>query len=151
MNAAEIIEKLGLVKLPEEGGFYKEVYRSTRSTDIYYLITPEEFSGLHRVKSSVEIFNFYAGDPAEMMQITPDGKRTHLTMGSDLAKGHLPKVIVPEGIWQGTRLLPGGKWALVGCTCIPAFEFSDFEGGDYATFSKRFPAHAAEIKRFTHS
>lgn len=47
----EVIDKLGLVPLPEEGGFYKETYRSSRfvnspelgkkteGTAIYYLVT----------------------------------------------------------------------------------------------------------------
>ena len=38
------------------------------STAIYYLVTPESFSALHRVKSD-EMFHFYYGDPVEMIQI----------------------------------------------------------------------------------
>lgn len=34
------------------------------STAIYYYISDEEFSALHRLKSD-EIFHFYAGDPVE--------------------------------------------------------------------------------------
>lgn len=161
MQATDVIKKLGLEKLPEEGGFYREVYRSSHplpdgsgrvlSTDIYYLITPEEFSGLHRVKSSTEIFNFYAGDPAEMIQITEEGNLTSLTLGTNLILGELPKVIVPPGLWQGTRLKPGGKWALLGCTCIPGFEFRDFEGGTFRSLSERFPQHESTVRRFTHT
>ena len=161
MDATEVIKKLGLEKLPEEGGFYKEVFRSPQalpdgsgrvlSTDIYYLITPEEFSGLHRVKSSTEIFNFYAGDAAEMIQITEEGKLTTITLGTNLADGETPKVIVAPGLWQGTRLKPGGKWALLGCTCIPGFEFRDFEGGTFQTLSERFPQLTTAIRRFTHT
>ncbi len=160
MDANAIVKKLGLEKLPEEGGFYKEVYRSKEAlpdgsgrvlaTDIYYLITPEEFSGLHRVKSSIEIFNFYAGDAAEMIQLTAEGKLSRLTLGPDLDAGQLAKVIVPAGVWQGTRLVPGGKWALVGCTCIPGFEFADFEGGTFESLRERFPGHDADVRRFTH-
>lgn len=136
MNAQEVIAKLGLVPLPEEGGFYRETYRDpygmelargkrSFSTCIYYLITPEEFSKLHAVKST-EIFHFYAGDPVEMLQIDEDYKTKVITMGSDLSKDQCPQVVVPPLIWQGTRLKPGGAWALMGCSVAPGFEFSDF-------------------------
>lgn len=165
MDAAWIIKELGLQKLPEEGGFYSEVYRSkdvlpgfplpsgrdrVYGTDIYYLMTPEEFSGLHRVRSSIEIWNFYSGDPAEMVQIDPNGNVTRITIGPDLSKGQQPKVIVPAGHWQGARLAPGGKWALVGCTCVPGFEFEDFEGGSLSSLGKIFPQHIELIKKYTH-
>jgi predicted cupin superfamily sugar epimerase len=165
MDAREIINKLGLIKLPEEGGFYREVYRSpekvtnstlqngqarTCGTDIYYLITPEEFSGLHRVRHSIEIFSFYAGDPAELFQIDAHGSAQTFLLGNNLDQGQTPKHIVPANYWQGTRLIEGGKWALLGCTCIPGFEFEDFEGGTFETLAAKFPQHAEKIKRYTH-
>jgi len=155
MTSQKMIAALDLAKLPEEGGFFKEVYRSKEmvgktalATDIYYLITPEEFSGLHRVRSSIEIFNFYAGDPAKMIQIDAEGTLTEHLLGPDIMAGQSPKVIVPAGVWQGTRLVEGGRWALLGCTCIPGFEFSDFEGGTQQSFLEKFPAHARQIKQF---
>jgi predicted cupin superfamily sugar epimerase len=83
MNAKTIIEKLGLVPLPEEGGWYRETYRSEEkiarsalpdrylsdksySTAIYYLLTSDDISALHRVTSE-EIFHFYTGDTMEML------------------------------------------------------------------------------------
>jgi predicted cupin superfamily sugar epimerase len=36
-------------------------------------------------------------------------------------------VVVPRDIWQGSRLAPGGDWALLGCTVSPGFEFEDYE------------------------
>jgi predicted cupin superfamily sugar epimerase len=165
MDANEVIEKFGLTPLPEEGGFYKETYRDSGiipggtanleidhsySTCIYYLITPEEFSGLHAVKST-EIFHFYAGDPVEMVQITEDGELTKVVMGNDLTTDQTPQVIVSPHIWQGTKLLDGGKWALLGCTVAPGFEFSDFINGTYSQLADKFPEHKDIIKDYTHS
>lgn len=165
MNAEEVIKKLGLVPLPEEGGFYKETYKDPRfidktslphhdgkrcySTCIYYLITPEEFSGLHAVKST-EIFHFYAGDPVEMIQITPTGSLSKVLIGNQLEQGEVPQIIVPPMIWQGTKLLGGGKWALLGCTVAPGFEFPDFINGTYEELSRIFPQHKELIRDYTH-
>ena len=41
-------------------------------TAIYYLMTPEAFSAMHRLATD-EIFHFYLGDPVEMLQLDPDG------------------------------------------------------------------------------
>jgi len=165
MTANEVIQKLGLIPLPEEGGFYRETFRDDGvipgtqlrdhdgdrrfSTCIYYLITPEEFSGLHSVKSA-EIFHFYVGDPVEMIQISQSSQLQKLILGNDLDRGHRPQVIVPPNVWQGTKLLPGGKWTLLGCTVAPGFEFSDFKGGSLEELSKLFPAHKGLISEYTH-
>ena len=53
--------------LPGEYGGERNV-----STAIYYLLTPESFSSIHRVRSD-EVFHFYAGDPVEMLQLRSDG------------------------------------------------------------------------------
>jgi len=50
-------------------------------------------------------------------------------MGTDLAAGERPQVVVPRGVWQGSRLVAGGAWALLGCTVSPGFEFEDYEEG----------------------
>ena len=160
----EIIKKLGLVPLPEEGGFYFESFRSNievsldlngngikeirkASTCIYYLITPEDYSALHKVKSD-ETFHFYMGDPVEMFQIDEYGARKVL-IGSDILNGETPQVIVPAGMWQGTRLKEGGKFALMGTTVSPGFEFIDFELASREEMLKRFPDQEEDILKYT--
>ncbi len=46
-------------------------------------------------------------------------------LGSDLAAGQRPQLVVPAGAWQSAR--PLGAWTLAGCTVSPAFEFAGFE------------------------
>lgn len=165
MTAQEIIDKLGLEPLPEEGGFFKVTYRDNRTlpsdalphhdgnrqycSSIYYLITPEEFSGLHAVLST-ETFHFYAGDPVCMIQIDETGDLTEHIISSDLAAGHQPQITVAPNIWQGTKLIKGGSWALLGCTVTPAFEYQDFINGTYEELSKKFPDHKKRIEEYTH-
>lgn len=164
MTAQEIIERLGLVPHPEEGGFFRETYRAaegvsagalperyggdrTFGTAIYYLLTPTTISALHKLESD-EIFHFYLGGPVQMLQLLPDGTATTITIGNDLAAGQVPQVSVPRGVWQGARLL-AGEFALMGCTVCPGFEFADYEHGDRAVLSKQYPDHGAEIERLT--
>ena len=42
------------------------------------------------------------------------------------------QLVVPAGVWQGTRLIEGGKVALLGCTVTPGFDFADYRSGNYA-------------------
>lgn len=165
VTAQDMIKKLDLKPLPGEGGYYRETYRSevscavlldlasapvnrNVSTAIYYLVTPDSFSTLHRVKSD-EIFHFYSGDPVEMIQIDDAGNVTRQVLGSDVLKGEQPQVVVPKGVWQGTRLITGGKWALMGTTVAPGFEFEDFELGERQQMVKLFPQHREYIMKFT--
>ena len=160
MTSEEVIQKLGLVPLPIEGGFFKETYRSdrsvesvlgkrTESTAIYYLITQDSFSALHMVDQE-EIFHFYSGDEVEMFQILPDGTSRTLIIGS-IEDGLEPQVIVPRGVWQGTKLkFPGkDKWALLGCTVAPGFEYENFHLDSREVLQKRFPEHSKKIALFT--
>ena len=140
MHYREIIKKLNLVPLPEEGGFYKETFRSNRlvksealgqkseCTAIYYLITEDSFSALHAVDQD-EIFHFYLGDPVEMIQLYPDSRGEIFKIGNDIFNGFFPQVLVPKGVWQGCRLINGGRFALMGTTMSPGFDYSDYESG----------------------
>jgi predicted cupin superfamily sugar epimerase len=137
MTADEVKQMLQLTPLEMEGGFFRETYRSrwlvpqdhlpegvrgVRSigTAIYYMITPETFSTLHRLPGT-EVFHFYLGDPAVMLRLYPDGKTNTVVMGSDIAAGQQPQVVVRGKVWQGCKLAPGGKWALMGTSMSPGF------------------------------
>jgi len=58
-------------------------------------------------------------------------------------------VVVQRGVWQGTRLAPGGRFALLGCTVSPGFEYEDYEHGRRAELQAAYPAFAAEIAGLT--
>ena len=75
--ADDIIRLLDLQPLALEGGFFRETYRSKQrltptclgdpyrqekavGTAIYYLLTPDTFSALHRLPTD-EIFHHYSG------------------------------------------------------------------------------------------
>ncbi len=165
ISADEIIKKFNLKPLPEEGGFYTETYRSperisktvlpTRynsdksfGTAIYYLLTPDTCSALHRLPTD-EIFHFYLGDPVIMLQLLPDGSSKKVTMGHDVEAGQQLQVIVPRGVWQGSFLKEGGNFALLGTTMAPGFDFSDYETGDRKDLIERYSEHKELIVKLT--
>ena len=151
LSAEDIRRLLRLEPLPMEGGFFRETYRSVvrmrtgggadrdAATAIYYLLTPAVFSAIHRLPGD-EIFHFYLGDPVEMIQLEPDGSVRHVVMGSDIATGMEPQVIVAGGVWQGCRLRPGGRFALLGTTMSPGFDAADFEIASRASLLVSHPS-----------
>jgi predicted cupin superfamily sugar epimerase len=129
MTADELIELLGLAPHPE-GGHYVETWRGA-GTAIYFLLRSGEVSHWHRVDAT-EVWHHYAGDPLEVAIAAVDatapegaGTVTHHVLGTDLAAGERPQLVVPAHAWQAAR--PLGAWTLVGCTVAPAFDFAGFD------------------------
>jgi len=148
VHADDIRRLLGLEPLPVEGGWYVETHRSRWSTAIYYLLTPETFSAMHRLASD-EIYHFYLGDPVTMLLLGKDGSAEAVTLGTDLAGGQRPQVIVPVGTWQGSRLAAGGRFALLGTTMAPGFEAQELEMGERGALSAAFPGHRDLVEKLT--
>jgi predicted cupin superfamily sugar epimerase len=153
-DVAELIATLALRPHPE-GGFFAETYRSAGragdrnlSTAIYFLLTAENPSRMHRVASD-EIWHFYRGDPLEMLQLGPNDSSGLIRIGPDLATGQRPQVLVPGGVWQGVRVAAGGRYALVGATVTPGFDFADFELGDRSSLVARYPQWASLLAALT--
>jgi predicted cupin superfamily sugar epimerase len=84
-----LIEKLNLKAHPE-GGFFKETYRSeesvkkenlpprfsgdrAHSTSIYFLLTSENYSALHKIQSD-EMWHHYEGGTLEIYSIDDAGQ-----------------------------------------------------------------------------
>ena len=153
-DASYWIDTLELERHPE-GGFYRETYRArgkvpldrgerSFSTAIYYLLTPETYSAMHRLPGD-EIFHFYLGDPVEMLELHPDGSASITILGSDPLDASLQHV-VKGGTWQGSRLVEGGSWALLGCTVAPGFDYADYESGT-AALMDQYPDLREQIAR----
>src|SRR5882762_4546834 len=86
MTAEDVKKMLKLQPHPVEGGWFVRTYEAAETiapdafsdgryagprrtgTAIYYLLEPDTFSEMHRLKSD-EIFHFYAGDAVEMLQL----------------------------------------------------------------------------------
>ncbi len=163
-SAAHLINALGLTPLPVEGGYYRETYRSADTlgpgtvarfgrdksacTAIYYLLTPDTFSAMHRLPTD-EVFHWYLGGPVRQLHLGPDGEGREVVLGPDILAGQRPQVVVPRGVWQGSFLEPGNEFALLGTTMAPGFDFDDYEPGDRATLTAQYPRFADLIRRMT--
>ncbi len=161
ITADEIRTMLKLEPHPVEGGWFRRTYTAADSVDlargrrpqgtaIYYLLESGVFSEMH-VLDSDEIFHFYLGDPVEMLQLFPDGRSAVLTLGPDLRAGQQVQVVVPAGVWQGTRLIGNGAVALLGCSVTPGFDFADYRNASAAELIARWPDRAERIRALTRS
>ncbi|HEU5352271.1 MAG TPA: cupin domain-containing protein [Terracidiphilus sp.] len=159
MTADEIKALLGLEPHPIEGGSFRRTYTSASAvnlargvrpagTAIYYLLEAGTFSEMH-VLNSDEIFHFYLGDPVEMLQLLPGGGSATYVLGPDLAAGHHVQLVVPAGVWQGTRLMGEGKAALLGCTVTPGFDFDDYRNAPADELIAKWPQEAEKIRALT--
>ncbi len=165
MNKAnEWIKNLGLIKHPE-GGWYKETYRSSEtilkenlpnrfngdrsfSTSIYFLLTSNEFSALHRIKQD-EIWHFYDGSALSIHVIDENGKYFRLVLGREIEKNESLQIVVKAGWLFGATLNKENSFALVGCTVAPGFDFDDFEMPDRDIVMKQFPQHKDIINKLS--
>jgi predicted cupin superfamily sugar epimerase len=167
-DVATLITRLGLTPHPE-GGYFRETYRASEttaatalprrfggersiSTAIYFLLEAGQCSHLHRIRSD-EVWHFYAGDPLIVVEINPAGglKTTRLggNLGGDPGTDTVHQHVVPAGSWFGATPAEGGRFALVGCTVAPGFDFADFELADRAALLGEYPRHQDWIRRLT--
>ncbi len=163
MNIDQIIESLRLEPLPQEGGYFRRLWEHheqvtladgrTRplASSIYYLMTTVHFSALHRLNAE-ETFFHHGGDGVEMLQLAPDGTSQWLKLGPNLSAGEQPRAHVAAGIWQGSRIKPGGTYgyALLSTVVAPGFVWEDFELGDRAELTAAYPNNADDVTALTY-
>ena len=167
ISAEALIKELGLAALPIEGGHFRQTYRDSesvsvtmpdlagplqkpRATAILYLLSddPDSFSALHSLPTD-EVYHFYLGDPVELLLLKPDGASEVVLLGQDILNGQQVQFAVPAGVWQGSRLVPGGKFALLGTTMAPGFIEEDYLSGDRETLLEQYPDRAELIGLLT--
>lgn len=156
-TAEEVARLLDLKPLEPEGGFFRRSAEadavlpgeSRRAYSvIYFLITPSGFSALHTLDAD-ETWCFHCGDALESLRLGPRNEGRMVKLGLNLAAGETLQAVVPAGVWQGTRLRDGGRWALVSCIVAPEFLWSGFTLGERVDLIARYPKFAEEISRLT--
>jgi uncharacterized protein len=159
LSLEDIKTILKLEPHPKEGGLFAETYRCAEElstadgvrslhTAIYYLLTPESFSEMHRLPGD-EMFHFYLGDPVDTLQLHPDGTSDIITLGQDIASGMKLQHVISGGAWQGSRLRPGGRYALLGTTMSPGFAYEDYVSGKSSELVARWPDRAGMIRELS--
>ena len=156
-TAEDIIRELGLERLSGEGGFFRRTWTSPLAENgrafgsaIYYLLTlgNDGFSAFHRLGVD-EVYHFYRGDPVELHLLRPDGSHELLILGAGLETGEVPQAVVPAGVIQGSRLVTGGRYSLLGTTMAPEFIPEELTLMSKAELLERFPGCAEIIQVLT--
>ncbi len=169
LSVEAIIELLDLEPQDQEGGYFRQTWRSASRTPndipgsagaagghaagtaIYFLITRDQFSAMHRLKAD-EIWLHHLGDPLEMLMLHPDGGGGLACIGPDLSQDQCPQHLCPANSWQGTHIAPGQDqfgYTLGSCIMVPGFEWSDFELGDRNILIHQYPEFAQTISDLT--
>lgn len=158
------ITRLKLQPHPE-GGWFRETYRTperieasalparfqgdrTFSTAIYFLLEGTQFSAFHSIKSD-EIWHFYDGDTLNIHVISPDGEYSRIRLGRNPGTGEVLQAVVSAGCWFGAELEYKERFALVGCTVAPGFDFDDFEIAARDDLLSQYPQLHDIIKRLS--
>ena len=145
----QLIKQLNLQPLSEEGGFFRETYRSSSTleidkngekkqllTTIYYLIS-EDTGGrnyLNRNKSD-HIHFFHCGWPLEYTVVSPEEEIKKFVLGPDPSKGDMFQLVVYGDYLKAARLMTERTecesfpnetpFALISEAVAPGFEYKD--------------------------
>jgi predicted cupin superfamily sugar epimerase len=151
-----LVDLFGMSALPVEGTFFVSTYRSAADTDAggpvgtamlgLYSADPPSTSLFHRLAFD-EVWHFHLGDPIRLVLLHPDGSSSEVVLGTDVFAGQQVQAVIPAGTWQAGELMPGGRWALFGCTMAPGFTGTCFEGGTVSRLSASHPDRARDIAR----
>ena len=160
-----LIEKLNLKAHPE-GGFFKETYRCNESvkkenlpsrfsgdrahcTSIYFLLTSDNYSALHKI-SSDEMWHHYEGGTLEIFSIDENGKLTIHLLGKNIENNEEPQIVIKAGEWFGAKVKDKDTYTLAGCTVSPGFDFEDFTMADKNELLEKFPQHKDVIEKLSY-
>ena len=155
MIVENLINQLNLLAHPE-GGYYSETYRSDivipgkdrdLMTSIYFLLTSDNVSRFHRIKSD-ELWFFHSGSPLVVHTLDERG-HTKTLVGNNFKKGETPYFMVPKNTIFGSSVLEKDSYSLVSCVVAPGFDFRDFELFDSVELVKQYPREYEIISKLT--
>lgn len=149
------VKKLGLIPHPE-GGFYKETYRSEGEfssgrnwvTSIYFLLTSENCSRFHQIKSD-ELWFHHAGSTLIVHTIDQFGKYTANPVGNLIESNFEPYFLVPANTIFGSTVRDKNSFSLVSCVVSPGFNFNDFQLFERNELLEKYPKHKDIITQLT--
>ncbi len=164
MDTAEYwIQHLSLVPHPE-GGFFKEIFRSSISIDqkmlplgfknsrrlitsIYYLLRSGDISHFHRLRSD-ELWYYHHGSSIRIVIIDQEGHKQTKMLGPRIERAEHMQVLIPAGTIFGAEVIDSDSFGLFGCVVSPGFEFDDFEMYNKEDLLQAYPKHAELIEKF---
>jgi predicted cupin superfamily sugar epimerase len=163
--AQQLIDHFNMAPLPVEATYFVSTYRSAADTvdggpvgtamlGLYCDSTPGDSTNAESPSRSLfhrltfdEVWHFYGGDPIRLVLLHPNGTTEEVILGADVLAGQRVQFVIEAGVWQAGELVPGGAWALFGCTMAPGFTGTCFEGGAISTLLAQYPSRTADIER----
>ncbi|TDQ17233.1 hypothetical protein DFQ04_1885 [Algoriphagus boseongensis] len=153
----ELVERLQMKPHPE-GGFYAETYRSDSELDtengkrnlitsIFFLLSSENVSHFHRIKSD-ELWFWHEGSPLSVHLLGEKGHEV-LKLGPVDGKGTLPQHLVKANTIFGSCLDEPESYSLVSCVVAPGFDFRDFELFATEDLLRLYPEAEEIIRKLT--
>jgi uncharacterized protein len=163
-NAEFWIQNLDLMP-HSEGGFYRELYRSSIEIDagglpksfkdsrrlctsIYYLLRSGEKSKLHRLKSD-ELWYYHIGSALKIIMIDHEGNKHTKLLGPNFDKAEHFNILIPAGTIFGAEVTDKDSYSLFSCLVSPGFEYADFEMFDKDDLVQAYPKHTEIIEKYT--
>ena len=153
-----LVNRLNLLPHPE-GGFYKETFRSAEGieteqgernlcTSIFFLLTSENVSRFHRIKSD-ELWYFHEVSSLTIHTLGESGYES-LSLGlPDSGYDCLPQQLVKANTIFGSTVDQSESYSLASCAVAPGFNFRDFELFEAKDLLPIFPKAEAIIRRLT--
>lgn len=134
MEVSELIRKWKLVPLAGEGGYFRFIteFSSLNAGSIFYLVTKDSFSSLHRLEED-ELWFFLEGGSAIQLVFDENSQESETRILSAQSRVSLVK----KGLWQATKL-EEGEYALFCTVMCPHYEDWMYSSPDEALL-KRFP------------
>lgn len=156
-----LITKYNLEEHPE-GGWYKEMYRSNMLlkasglpndfgadrdalTSIYYLLTDNNYSAFHKIKSP-EVWYFHQGIALLIHMIDDKGNYSCVEL-SNKESGVLQYTVEPN-VWFAASIKGEFGYSLVSCAVAPGFDFRDFTLAKTEELANIAPDSISEINQF---
>jgi hypothetical protein len=148
-----LVNDLKLLPHPE-GGFYREMYRSptivnadglvqkSAYTSIYYLLSGNDFSSWHRIKSD-ETWYFHIGCDVIIYFFNEDKALKTVQLGLD---AKCLQANIPANTWFAAKPTSQNSFCLISCAVAPGFEFADFEIGRRDSLLNEFGGSLEGIK-----
>ncbi len=141
MTKDEVIEKLGMVPLLPEGGYVRELHKGKMVngrpaySSIYYLLTPDTVSRMHKLEDD-ELWFYHDGQTVELYLIYDDHDELRY-LGKDLEKNEELQIRVPGGVYMGAHMKDDGEYSLVSTVMTPGYIDEEFVLGTYDELKDR--------------
>ncbi|WP_216233871.1 cupin domain-containing protein [Polynucleobacter sp. AP-Reno-20A-A9] len=127
-----LVDDLKLLPHPE-GGFYREMYRSptivsaegagqkSAYTSIYYLLSGQDFSSWHRIKSD-ETWYFHSGCDVTIYFFDENKELQTIQLGLD---SKCLQATIPANAWFAAKPISQNSFCLVSCAVVTCLVLSD--------------------------